>query len=124
MVPISSVTRRPMASRLGPSTTAMKSKGPVIASRWTIVEAPPLRRPSACFTDLVLPGAVSMRTYAFMPLRGALAMSHLRQSVGVDSEEAGEGGAERGRALDEPHALEIEPRAAVVAMVGGVEARG
>src|SRR3989441_3458668 len=64
--PISSVTRRPMASSVVPSTTAMKSNGPVTASRLTTVDGPPLIWVSSFFTDLVLPAAVSMSTYARM----------------------------------------------------------
>src|SRR5262249_46549743 len=62
MVPMPSVTSRPMASRLGPSTMAMKSNGPVMPSRWTIVDGPLLTLDSDFFTPLALPAAVSMRT--------------------------------------------------------------
>src|SRR5438034_1741740 len=67
IAPISSVTRRPTASSVGPSTTAMKSNGPVTASRLTTLDTPPLIWVSSFFTDLVLPAAVSMSTYARMP---------------------------------------------------------
>ncbi len=65
MAPIPSVTRRPTASRFGPSTIAMKSNGPVMPSRCTIVDGPLLILDNDFFTTLALPAAVSMSTYAF-----------------------------------------------------------
>src|SRR5205807_599537 len=56
--PISSVTSRPTASSVGPSTTAMKSNGPVTASRLATVESLPWIAASSFLTAFVFPGAV------------------------------------------------------------------
>src|SRR5207247_6245269 len=64
------------ASSVGPSTTAMKSNGPVTASRLTTVEPPPSIAASSFFTAFVLPGAVSIRTYARIFFAAPFVMSH------------------------------------------------
>src|SRR3989449_1008577 len=121
--PISSVTRRPTASRVGPSTTAMKSKGPVTASRLTTVESLPSIDASSFFTAFVLPGAVSMRTYARIFFCPPLAMwcllprpSALRGADRVDQRRT-----ELRAPLDELRPFEIDPRATVVTVVRGIE---
>src|SRR5206468_4685277 len=75
--PISSVTRRPTASSVGPSTTAMKSNGPVTASRLATVESVPWIAASSFLTAFVFPGAVSMRTYARIFFDPPFVISHL-----------------------------------------------
>src|SRR5437867_4058431 len=69
IAPIPSVTRRPSASSVEPSMTAMKSYGPVTASRFTRPAVEPLSLPRPVFTDFVLPAAVSISTYAFTRAR-------------------------------------------------------
>src|SRR5262245_47419183 len=69
---MASVTRLPIASSDAPSTTAMKSKGPVTASRAVMVARPPFTLVRAFFTPLVFPAAVSTSTYAFIAIAASL----------------------------------------------------
>src|SRR5436309_4327367 len=109
-----------MASSVGPSTTAMKSNGPVTASRLTTVDGPPLIWVSSFFTDLVLPAAVSMSTYARM--RFPVFVMHASSARGR-AERRRQRGRERRAALHEPRPLDVHSRAPFVGVVGRIEAR-
>src|SRR4029450_7581728 len=75
--PTPSVTSRPTASSVGPSTTAKKSNGPVTASRLATVESLPWIAASSFLTAFVFPGAVSIRTYARIFFDPPFVISHL-----------------------------------------------
>ena len=67
-----SVTRRPMPSSVAPSTWAMKSYGPVTASRCDRAEPCPAMRPSSLLDRLGLAGAVFDQDVRFHAALGGL----------------------------------------------------
>src|SRR5688500_2186321 len=65
-----------------------------------------------------------MRTYAFMPLRALLAVMLSSRSAPGGADEVRQRRAERRRALDPADTMEIDARAALLRVVGGIEGGG
>src|SRR5882672_8301524 len=103
----------------------MKSNGPVTASRLTTVEPPPSMAASSFFTAFVLPGAVSISTYARIFFDAPFVMWHLPRCASTrhGAKRVEQRGPEPGVPLDEPQPLQIDPRPAMLRVVRRIEGR-